>query len=230
MIQWDDYWKSYSVSKAEKWLILERNKILNEYLDKIDKPVKKVIEIGCGFGSNIHLLKKSRADVECHALDNSQVSVDIVNKKIDKAFMADCRDTNLPDDSYDLIFSAGLMEHFKDEKPLLDEWKRILSPGGFIVTFVPAKYSLWQIYQFFHFGNWQHGYEKAYSYSQLYNLHKGNGFEVVEIVGNDPFSLNGSIMKVFNVSFKPIWKKNIIKSGYTELCVIVQKKTAKDNS
>ena len=66
MIQWDDYWKTYSVSKAEKWMILERNKILNKYLDLIDKPEKKVIEIGCGFGSNIHLIKESRNDVECH--------------------------------------------------------------------------------------------------------------------------------------------------------------------
>ena len=54
-----------------------------------------------------------------------QVSVDIVKKKIDEAFLGDCRDTKLEDNSYDLIFSAGLMEHFEDESPLLKEWKRI---------------------------------------------------------------------------------------------------------
>ena len=31
MIKWDDYWVSYTVSKVERWLILERDKIINEY-------------------------------------------------------------------------------------------------------------------------------------------------------------------------------------------------------
>lgn len=223
MIQWDDYWKTYSVSKAEKWLILERNKILNKYLDKISKESKKVIEIGCGYGSNIHLIKQSRTDVECHALDNSQISVNIVEKKIDKAFLADCRSTELPDNSYDLIFSAGLMEHFEDEKPLIEEWKRILSPEGFMVTFVPAKISLWQLYQFLHFGKWQHGFEKAYGNRELVDLFREKNLKVEENIGLDPFSLNGFIMKLLNISFNPVFKKSPIPSGYTEFGIVTKK-------
>ncbi|MBU1099505.1 MAG: class I SAM-dependent methyltransferase [Bacteroidetes bacterium] len=225
MIHWDDYWKTYSVSKAEKWLILERNKILNKYLDQIDKPVKKVIEIGCGFGSNIHLIKESRSDVECHALDNSQISVDLVKKKIDEAYHGDCRATGLPDESYDLIFSAGLMEHFKDETALIKEWKRLLSPKGFLITFVPARYSLWQLYQLLHLGQWQHGYEKAYSAKGLTELHKRNNLNVIENTGIDPFSINGFLMKLLNISFDPIWKKSFLPSGYTEFGIVLNKKS-----
>ena len=35
MLSWDEYWKNYTISKAERWLVLERNKILHLYLDKL---------------------------------------------------------------------------------------------------------------------------------------------------------------------------------------------------
>ena len=115
------------------------------------------------------------------------------------------------------------MEHFKDETPFIKEMKRITSKQGYLVTFVPAKYSLWQLYQFLHFGNWQHGYEKAYKRNELENLFYSNEFKVTEFCGIDPFSINGLIMKLLNVSFDPVQKKSFLDSGYTELCIVAQK-------
>ncbi|MBN2572525.1 MAG: class I SAM-dependent methyltransferase [Ignavibacteriales bacterium] len=223
MISWDDYWKKYKISKAERWLIRERDKILNTFIDKILSANKKVIEIGCGYGSNITLINETRSDVECYALDNSQASIDLVKERIPNSIIADCRETNFPDNTFDIVYSAGLMEHFEDEKPLLDEWKRILKPNGYMLTFIPAKYSLWQFYQLLHFGKWKHGYEKAYTHKKLLKLFEKNNFEIIEVLGIDPFSINGFFMKLFNISFKPFFKKSCSKSGYTELCIIVKK-------
>jgi len=30
MMSWDDYWKQYSISKAERWMISERDRRLQE--------------------------------------------------------------------------------------------------------------------------------------------------------------------------------------------------------
>ncbi len=227
MIQWDDYWKDYTVSKAEKWLICERDKIIKQYLDTMTYREKKVIEIGCGFGSNLRLLKTSRDDIECYALDSSQEAIRAIKKVITKAVVADCRRSYFGDREFDLIYSAGLMEHFQDEIPFLVEMKRILKEEGVFITFVPARYSLWQLYQILHFGFWQHGYEKAYTYSGLQRLFGENGFKVMEIRGIDPFSVGGLIMKLFNVSFEPPIRQSPHKSGYTELCVIAKKSVRK---
>ena len=129
MIKWDDYWRKYSISKAERWLIFERDKIINTYLNKIylnkiNSSKKEVIEIGCGYGSNIRLIKDGRNDVECYALDNSSVAVELIKEDIPNAFLTDCRSTIFSDNKFDLIFSAGLMEHFRNEKPFLKEMKR----------------------------------------------------------------------------------------------------------
>lgn len=223
MVTWDQYWENYSTSKAEHWLILERNKILNKYLDKLLSEKKKIIEIGCGSGANINMLKEMRTDVECHTLDNSKVAYKIIKQKIPNSYLPDCRETPFEDNQFDLIFSAGLMEHHKNEKPFLDEMKRILDDNGYLVTFIPARISLWQLYQLFHLGQWQHGYEKSYTYNRLTKLFKGNNFKIVEIVGIDPFSINGFLMKLLNKSISPISKKSFIKSGYQELCIITQK-------
>ncbi len=224
MIQWDDYWKNYSISKAERWMVEERHKVFNQYIDKLENTQKKIIEIGCGFGSNIKLIKASRNDVECHALDYSEIAIDKVKDEIPNSYIADCMDTKLPTEKFDFIYSAGLMEHFKDEVPFLKEMGRILNTDGFMVTYIPARFSIWQLYQLVHFGNWQHGYEKAYSYKKLVKLFSENGFKIIDIIGNDPFSLNATVMKIFNKRIEPFIKKSPLKSGYTELGIIVKKK------
>nr|MDO8082755.1 class I SAM-dependent methyltransferase [Candidatus Freyarchaeota archaeon] len=227
MTEWDNYWKKYSTSKAEKWLILERDKIINSYLGKLGSSRKEVIEIGCGYGSNIKLIKNNRNNVECYALDNSNVAIELIGKEIPNAFLSDCRKTPFVDNKFDLIFSAGLMEHLRDEKPFLKEMKRILKDNGYMITFVPARFSLWKLYQLLHFGSWRHGYEKSYTYDGLKSLFVKNGFSVIEMLGIDPFGINAFIMKLFNTTFSPIFKRSFLKSGYLELCVIA--KTAKEH-
>lgn len=223
MIEWNDYWATYSTSKAELWMIGERDVVLNKYLDLIDKPVKKVLEVGCGFGSNIKLLKSKRSDVEVYTLDNSETAIERIKETIPNSYLGDCRETPFEDNQFDLVYSAGLMEHFKDELPFINEMKRIVNTPGYLVTFVPAKISLWQLYQLLHFGNWQHGYEKAYSYSGLKKLFVENNFKINEISGIDPFSINGFLMKLLNKSFDPLFKRSFIKSGYTEISIVTQK-------
>lgn len=223
MINWDDYWAKYSVSKAEKWLILERDKIINIYLDKLGPSKKEVVEIGCGYGSNIKLIKRERKDVECYALDSSKVAIELIGKEIPNSFLSDCRETPFANNKFDLIFSAGLMEHLRDEKPFLMEMRRILKNNSYMIIFVPARFSLWKLYQLIHFGLWKHGYEKSYTYNGLKSLFLNNGFDVLEILGIDPFGINGFTMKLFNIEFTPIFVRSFIKSGYLELCVIAKK-------
>ena len=224
MIEWNQYWKRYSLSKAERWLVLQRDKIINAYLDKIVSSEKQIIEIGCGYGSNIRLLKEKRGDVRCYALDNSPVAVNLVRREISDGIVADCRNIPFPQDSFDLVFSAGLMEHFQDETPFLKETKRILKKDGYLITFVPARFSLWKLYQLIHFGLWQHGYEKSYTYRNLNTLFINNGFLPVETTGIDPFSINGVVMKLLDITIPAIMEKSFLRSGYTEICIVCKRR------
>ena len=226
MIEWDKYWQDYSMSKAEKWLMQKRHIILNRYIDLVDVSEKRVIEMGCGYGSNIRLLNRMRKDIIPYAVDLSPVAIEKVKKEINNAYVSDVMKTPFDDDYFDVIYSAGLMEHFPDEALFIKEMKRILKPSGIMITFVPARYSLWQVYQMLHFGKWQHGYEKAYTYSALKNVLEREGFEHLYISGIDPFSVPGFIMKIFNISFEPLIEHTPVRSGYTEIYTISRKMTA----
>jgi ubiquinone/menaquinone biosynthesis C-methylase UbiE len=224
MIEWDDYWRNYQPSKAEKYLISLRDEIIGNYIDKIHKPQKRVIEVGCGYGSNLRLIDSKREDTLCYGLDISIEAIRAVSRVIKNSIVSDCMQTCFPSKTFDIIYSSGLMEHFRDEIPFLSEMRRILKDSGYLLTIVPARYSLWELYQLLHFGLWQHGYEKAYTYNGLYYLFQTNGFHVVDIKGIDPLSFSGFLMKLFNTTSVPIFKKSINKSAYMELCVVARKK------
>ncbi|MDY6787462.1 MAG: class I SAM-dependent methyltransferase [candidate division WOR-3 bacterium] len=223
MIRWDDYWAQYSISPAEQWLIEQRDEILSKYIDSIKSRKKRVIEIGCGFGSNIRLINSKYDNVETHALDFSSKAIEIISEEIGNTYVADCRDTKLPDNHFDIVYSAGLLEHFRNERPIVREFRRIIKKGGYVITFVPAKYSLWQVYQAMHLGNWIHGYEKAYSTDALKYIMESEGLGTIEITGIDPFSIPGFIIKLtgrkldFPLGYSPV------KSGYTEICIVSKK-------
>lgn len=222
MLSWDDYWKRYEVSKAERWMIGERHALLDRCIDSLGTGTKKVLEVGCGAGNNILRLHEMRADVECHGLDFSEVSVEMLKGKIPFVHRADCRDTQLPAGEYDLIFSSGLMEHFPDELPLVREMRRLIKPGGLMVTSIPARYSLWQLYKHAQGKNWIHGYEKSYTRGGLVKVLEQGGWKVDEVVGLDPFSVNGFVMKLLGRSFQPVWTRNLVPAGYTELIAVTR--------
>ncbi|MCB9496256.1 MAG: class I SAM-dependent methyltransferase [Fibrobacteria bacterium] len=227
MISWDDYWKQYSISKAERWMISERDRKLQEWISSLGEGPKKVMEVGCGFGSNIRLLHRTRPDVECHALDFSEESCRKIAEEIPHVHRGDCQDTGLEAASFDFVYSSGLMEHFRDEGPFVREMFRLVKPGGLMATFVPAKWSIWQAYQLAykitHPTGWIHGYEKAYSRAQLHRVISREGWMVEKEFGLDPFSFNGFFMKLLNVTYAPIWRRSPLSAGYTEICLLARR-------
>lgn len=226
MYDWDKFWKTHKVSAAEAWLISERDAILNRCLDALRPGPKKVLEVGCGGASNLRLLAKNRPDAQCWALDASPEAVARVKDEVPNAVLGDCLRTPFSDGEFDLIYSGGLMEHFPDENPFVIEMRRILRPDGRIITFVPGRYTLWQLHQILFFTLLGGGYERSYTYSALRAAFERNGFETEEFIGLDPFSLQGAVMRLLGRRFKPLFRSGPVKSAYTELCVISRKKAA----
>ncbi|MBI4351434.1 MAG: glycosyltransferase family 39 protein [Elusimicrobia bacterium] len=223
---WDRKWETHKTSKAEAWIASQRDKVLNGCLDKLKGDRKKVLEVGCGSAINLKRIKRGRADVECYALDRSPVAIELAKKEFPLAFVGDCEKTPFEDKKFDLIYSSGVMEHLGGEAAFLEEMRRILKDDGLLVTFVPARYSLWRFYQLLLYWFAGNDYEKSYTYGGLSSLFPANGFKEADFIGLDPFSVQGAIMKIFDVSFDPPVKSTPFKSAYTEICLVAGKKAA----
>jgi len=56
-----------------------------------------------------------------------------------KIFVRDVADTQLPDNTYDLVVMSQILEHIKDYEPVLKEAKRICKSGGYFLIGTPIE-------------------------------------------------------------------------------------------
>lgn len=96
---------------------------------------KKVLEIGCGIGTDTLEFAKAGADIR--AIDASKISIDIAYDRVVKThgfFTAwiHCADaeTWLPPSNYDLIYSFGVLHHTPHPEKILGlAWKHLSLSG-----------------------------------------------------------------------------------------------------
>lgn len=101
---------------------------------------RRVLEVGCGRGSLSCYFSASGHD--CTLLDLSPKAIQIAkqifgqNKLHARFDVGDAGQMPYPDCSFDLVFSIGLLEHFKEIEPPLIEQVRVLAPGGLFIGYI----------------------------------------------------------------------------------------------
>ncbi len=145
---------------------------------------KKVLEVGAGSGRDSFQLARENATV--YVLDYSPQAAQIMKNLNDQhnrhvhLIQGDALQIPIPDESLDIVFHQGLMEHFKDPMPLLKEQFRILKPGGLLLVDVPQRYHFYTIIKhiLIFLNKWFAGWETQFSIGQLKTLLEKSGFMV----------------------------------------------------
>ena len=106
---------------------------------------KRVLEIGCGRGSLSCYF--SDAGFDCNLVDLSAIVLDVAqgifekNNLKAKFTVGDANNLDIPDNSFDVIYSIGLLEHFEDIETPLKEQIRVLDKGGIWFGYIVPKYT-----------------------------------------------------------------------------------------
>ena len=109
-----------------------------QMLPQMNRP--RIIDIGCGSGiSTLELARLGQGEVI--GIDIDQPALDRFTRNIKEAGLTDrvqalnCSmfDMDFPEESFDIIWSEGSIYAIGFEKGLR-EWKRFLTPGGFMVV------------------------------------------------------------------------------------------------
>lgn len=178
--------KKHWETRTKKWTEekLEANleyKIIKNKLEKRISHVTNALEIGCGNGRWLRLLSNNGIDV--YGIDIVKRLVLELNRESFKVLVADARRLPFRNDSFDLTFSFGVVEHFEGTETAIYEHIRVTKPGGRIVITVPYLYSPFNIMWIVHhlrrgtFSERPHSYGKRYAKNQLrkilepYNIH-----------------------------------------------------------
>lgn len=191
---WNYQWQIFSQKihlKTNEGVIKEILKITNGNFKG-----KKILEVGAGSGSDVIDLTKRGA--QCFALDFSKESINICQRLAKqegvniKTILADCRRIPIESDYFDFVFSVGLVEHFKDPVPILQEQLRVLKKGGFLIVDVPQKYNLYTIVKHLRmkFGKHPFGWETQYSVWDLKKFSGNLGIKQIGFYGRESAFFN----------------------------------------
>ena len=95
---------------------------------------KKVLEIGCGMGLHTELMIKAGADVTSIDLSDTSVLVTSTrtkNKNLSgQIVQMDAVELQFPDETFDFIWSWGVIHHSSHTGRIIKEMYRVLKPGG----------------------------------------------------------------------------------------------------
>ncbi|HTP13772.1 MAG TPA: methyltransferase domain-containing protein [Bacteroidota bacterium] len=95
---------------------------------------KKLLEIGCGLGTD--LLQFARGGALVTGVDLTPASIELVKKRFAlyelpvRAQVADAEHLPFSDNSFDVVYSFGVLHHTPNTQQALDEVYRVLKPGG----------------------------------------------------------------------------------------------------
>jgi SAM-dependent methyltransferase len=151
--------------------------LLLEEICSCPRQPARVLEVGCGSGIDSYYLAE-RSGAEHVGLDVADTSIDL-GRKLGRFFSStveyvqgDARRMEFEDESFDLVFSQGFLEHFADPVPLIEEQLRVLAPWGSLVIDVPQRYSLYTLIKHHKMrrGTWRWGWEREFSAGEMRRL------------------------------------------------------------
>jgi 2-polyprenyl-3-methyl-5-hydroxy-6-metoxy-1,4-benzoquinol methylase len=132
---------------------------------------KKVLEIGCGIGTDSINFAKAGAELTCVEL--SEESLNLCKKRFEvfnlKAnfFLGSAEELSkiVPIENYDLIYSFGVIHHTPNPEKVFDEIKKYMSESSEVRIMMYSKYS-WKTFEFFikHGHKFKYNLEKTIQY------------------------------------------------------------------
>ncbi len=114
---------------------------------------KKMLEVGVGAGSDF--LQWVRAGTQAHGIDLTTEAIENVKQRLAvynlqaiELQVADAENLPYPNNSFDLVYSWGVIHHSPDTPKCLAEIIRVTKPGGMIKIMIYNRRSLFAFYRY----------------------------------------------------------------------------------
>ena len=120
----------------------------------IAKVSSKILEIGVGKGRMVSILRENGTESEFYGADITE------NAKLSGtlAVIGDARKLPFPDNTFDLVYSLGVIEHFPETSSAVTEHARVVKNGGHVLITTPHLSVFTPLRYMFHFMNdWRYG-------------------------------------------------------------------------
>ncbi len=166
--------KYYRIEQTHAWSVARRD-ILLRLLQKYGvSRSASILDIGCSSGTLIEQLVGAGYE-NLLAIDVSERAVALCHARgLHQVRHVEGTHTHFDDNVFDCIIASDVLEHIEDEAEALQEWMRLLRPGGLLLLFVPAFALLWSEHDVVN----QHF--RRYTRGHLVQAARDAGYEVQE--------------------------------------------------
>ena len=150
---------------------------------------RRILEVGAGSGRDSVALAELGASAVM--LDYSMASLAVAGDVARRAGVrpllvrADALRMPFRDGAFDTVFHQGLLEHFRDPLPLLNENVRVLKPDALLLVDVPQRFHLYTVMKhvLIAIGKWFAGWETEFTIGELEGLMRRSGVRIVRRYG-----------------------------------------------
>lgn len=199
-----EYWNSFEFNNEME------NKKLYSYFEKVDEILNKeskILEIGTGSGKWLYYWK----DHNYSGIDYAEKQVEIChNRGLKNVIVGDTRKLPYEDNSFDFVYSLGVIEHFPETQKAIEEHYRVCKPGGIILITVLnkncPKYLERLVGNIIHKRNFEEFMVtsgKRYGFREFKKMCEKEGIKVEKVFGEGEIV---SFPKIINKIFKPLDK------------------------
>lgn len=100
------------------------------------KPSDRVLDVGCGTGALLHALSTSCPGMQLVGVDASPAMLAIARRRLGPSLELQvgwAESLPYPSESFDIVVSSSVFHYLREPALALQEWARVLRPGGRIV-------------------------------------------------------------------------------------------------
>lgn len=177
----------------------------SELLNLIPEYARTVLEIGCGTG-NLGKLIKQRQSCEIYGIELDKNAAKIAESKLDKIYSGFVEDyiEILPQNYFDCIILADVLEHLKTPEPVLKELLKSLKDDGLILVSIPnfCHYSviekiLWESFKYAPEGILDNTHISFYTKGSMVKMLTGLNLQISEIIYAKVFlNINNELINI----------------------------------
>jgi ubiquinone/menaquinone biosynthesis C-methylase UbiE len=167
------YEAKYHTLEEQHWWFRGRRHMVYSLIEQLNLPASAaILEVGCSAGPLLLQLQQA-GFTNLTGIDISETAIALGQKRgLQSISVMDGAKLAFPDAAFDLIIASDVLEHIADDAKAMQEWARVLKPGGRLIVFVPAFQHLCSSHDVFnhHF--------RRYTKEQLKSIVTGAGLQV----------------------------------------------------
>jgi SAM-dependent methyltransferase len=131
------------ILQENHWWFRGRRSILTQLIGALELPKPaKVLEVGCGPGGNLTMLRRFGDVVAMEPDEASRAyAAERMGVRVEAGFLPD--DLPFAPDSFDLVCAFDVIEHVDDDAASVQALARLIRPGGYFATTVPGQPWMW---------------------------------------------------------------------------------------